>query len=95
MINSQNIISEDFKCGKNFEIGSFCIIEEDVVVGDNVKIGNFVLLKRGTRIGSNVLIDSYVRSSGQRYILEIMFLFHLMFKLFIVYLMDLKALVYT
>lgn len=59
-----NVISKDFKHGKNFKIGHHCIIQEGCEVGDDVIIENFVLLKKNTKIGSNVYVDSYVKSSG-------------------------------
>lgn len=61
-------ISNDFKHGKNLNLGYDVIIEEDVRIGDNVKIGHRATLKSGTIIGNDAIFDDHCISTGACYI---------------------------
>ncbi len=55
----------EFKHGKNLQIGKYNHIHPDVEVGDDVTIRSYVELRNGTIIGDRCYIDSGVKSSGQ------------------------------
>ena len=59
-----NMIADDFKHGKNFEMGHFCFIEPDVIVGDDVELGHYVHLKSGTRMMNDVKFADHCKTTG-------------------------------
>lgn len=61
-------IAEDFKHGRNFEMGEFCVIEPDVIVGDDVKLGHQVVIKAGTRFGNRIDFADYCCTTGICYV---------------------------